>query len=151
MKLRKTLSIFAGLILIGASEFVGTYGTITHADAFGTVSSANVKPIKAGDLVLIGTVKEIQPRPTARSRKNWLVVVNVDRVVSGEFSGTTFTFAVHSPARAGLEVGRSYTVTATRTASGYVVDELHGFTRNVVRASRSLRAGRPRPSSSLES
>jgi hypothetical protein len=54
----------------------------------------------------------------------WLVTVVVEKVVSGEFSGSTFSFAVHSPAMSGLEVGRFYTVRAEWNGSGYVVDPL---------------------------
>jgi hypothetical protein len=78
---------------------------------------------KTEDLVMVGTVTKIYPTAEPRSLRNWAVVVNVDRVVSGEFTGTSFTFAVHSPARAGLQVGRTYTIKATRTAAGYFVDE----------------------------
>ena len=75
MKLQ-TLPIFAGLLLICASEvFGGTRGTIMQADAFIKTSllsaGANAKLNKAGHLVLVGTVEEIQPRSGARSRKNW--------------------------------------------------------------------------------
>lgn len=127
--MRTALTMLAGLLSIGCSDvFGGNCGTMMQSDAFITTSllsaGTNTKLNKAGDLVLVGTVKEIQPRSRARSRKNWLVVIKVDQVVSGQFSGTKFAFAVHSPANAGLQVGRSYTVKATRTASGYEVDEL---------------------------
>lgn len=83
----------------------------------------SLQAAKTKDLVVVGTVTKIYPTAEARSLRNWAVVANVDRVVSGEFSGTSFTFVVHSPARAGLQVGRTYTIEATRTAEGYVVDE----------------------------
>lgn len=120
--------MLAGLVLIGAC------GTITRSDAFIRTSplsaGTNAKLTKAGDLVLVGTVREIHSQSTARSRKNWIVVVDVDRVVSGEFSGATFSFAIHSPARAGLQVGQSYTIKATSTGAGYVVDELQWRNRS---------------------
>lgn len=78
---------------------------------------------KAEGLVLVGTVTKIYQLADTRSRRSWAIVANVDRVLSGEFTGTSFTFAVHSPARAGLQVGRTYTIKATRTAEGYLVDE----------------------------
>jgi len=56
-------------------------------------------------------------------RRRWAVRAHVDRVVSGTFSGDTFTFTVHSPAQSGLRVGRAYTIKATWTIEGYVVDE----------------------------
>ena len=73
------------------------------------------------DIVLVGTVTEIYP--VAGLLKWWAVVVHVDRVVSGEFSGTTFTFTIHSPSLAGLKIGRAYVVKAKWTDKGYVVDE----------------------------
>jgi hypothetical protein len=120
--------MLAVLLLIGPSDvFGGICGTIARSDAFVRRSSLCTgtysKPTKAGDLVLVGTVTETQPLSARRSRKNWVVVLHVDRVVSGEFSGSTFEFAVHSPAQSGLEVGRSCTVKATWTGEGYVVDE----------------------------
>ncbi|MFL6262492.1 MAG: hypothetical protein ACJ76Y_22570 [Thermoanaerobaculia bacterium] len=74
-----------------------------------------------GDLVFVGTVTKIVP--TSDKLKSWAVTVRVERIVSGTFSGTSFTFAVHSPAISGLKVGKSYTIRATWTKDGYVVDE----------------------------
>jgi hypothetical protein len=68
-----------------------------------------------GTVISIGTIDN--------GEKSWLITVKVKRVVSGEFSGPTFEFAVHSPARSGLEKGRAYTVEAVWNGSGYVVDE----------------------------
>lgn len=73
-------------------------------------------------LAFEGTVASIGQ--VAHERTRWLVTMKVKRVVSGEFSGPTFSFAVHSPAQSGLEKGRSYTVEAVWKDGGYVVDEL---------------------------
>lgn len=129
MKLRTALSMLVGLVLIGGSDvFGGTCETQIRSSAYLRTSSLNVgtnaKLKKARDLVLVGTVREIHSRSGACSLKNWIVVVDVARIVSGEFSGTTFSFAIHSPARAGLQVGQSYTVKATWIGAGYLVDEL---------------------------
>jgi hypothetical protein len=76
------------------------------------------------DLVLIGTITRLYPfSAPATVRRRWAVRMRVDRVVSGTFSGDTFTFTVHSPAQSGLRVGRAYTINATWTVEGYVVDE----------------------------
>jgi hypothetical protein len=76
------------------------------------------------DLVFIGTITKIYPfSAPATVRRRWAVRAHVDRVVSGTFSGDTFTFTVHSPAQSGLRVGRAYTIKATWTDKGYVVDE----------------------------
>lgn len=73
-------------------------------------------------LVLEGTIASIGQ--IAHERTPWLVTVTVKRVVAGEFSGPTFSFAVHSPAQSGLDKGRLYTVEAVWKDGGYVVDEL---------------------------
>lgn len=51
-------------------------------------------------LLLEGTVTSI--RNTDHRLTPWLVTVAVKKVISGQFAGSTFQFAVHSPARAGL-------------------------------------------------
>jgi hypothetical protein len=72
-------------------------------------------------LVFEGTVTAI--RTVANERKPWLVTVNVTKVISGAFSGSTFELVVHSPVLAGLKKGRSYTIEADWNGDGYVVDE----------------------------
>ena len=52
-------------------------------------------------LVFEGTVTSIRTIDHPLTR--WLVTVKIKKVISGEFSGSTFQFAVHSPARSGLE------------------------------------------------
>jgi hypothetical protein len=87
---------------------------------------ATAAPNHELDLVLKGTVTKIktfEPRDEL-SQKHWAVTVKVKRVITGSISEPTLTFAVHSPAMSGLKVGRSYTIKATRTADGYLVDEL---------------------------
>jgi hypothetical protein len=126
MELRNaTWIIIIGFLLFGANEVLGCiYGKFIPSRGFDraqVVSTGTI--VKERDLVLIGTVTKIYPLATAHSRRNWAVVAHIDRVVSGEFSGTTFTFAIHSPARAGLRVGRTYTIEARWTAEGFVVDE----------------------------
>jgi hypothetical protein len=75
-------------------------------------------------LVLTGTVTAISPvRTRAPSRRNWTVTVRVERVKTGKYSQPEFTFNIHSPARAGLAVGRRCTIEATLTGQEYIVDE----------------------------
>ena len=90
---------------------------------FGSVQfqSPHAEQAQNKDIVLVGTVTEIYP--VAGLLKRWAVSVHVDRVVSGEFSGTTFTFTIHSPSLAGLQVGRAYVINARWADKGYVVDE----------------------------
>jgi hypothetical protein len=75
------------------------------------------------DLVFLGTVTSMAPGHTGNTSKRWVVTTTVERVLSGRFSGSQFSFAIHSPAKSGLEVGKQYSIKATRTPTGYRVDE----------------------------
>jgi hypothetical protein len=94
------------------------------AAVLGMIVLAGTRPVAAapsktlvfeGTVVSIGTVDHPQTP--------WLVTVNVTKVVTGELSGSTFEFLVHSPALSGLEKGRSYTIEAVWEDNGYIVDE----------------------------
>ena len=74
-----------------------------------------------GELILSGTITSIMPGQGGLAP--WVVRLDVAKVLLGNFSGGSFDFAVHSPARSGLQVGRTYAVTATRRGDGYAVDE----------------------------
>jgi hypothetical protein len=76
------------------------------------------------ELVFLGTVTNIQQGLTGDFYKRFVVTTRVDKVLSGSFSGKQFQFAVHSPAQSGLDIGKQYTIRATRTESGYLVDDL---------------------------
>jgi hypothetical protein len=75
----------------------------------------------AGELILSGTISSITPEQGGLTP--WIVRLDVAKVLLGNFSGGSFDFAVHSPARSGLQVGRTYAVKATRRGDGYAVDE----------------------------
>jgi hypothetical protein len=77
------------------------------------------------DLVLIGTIKSIKlVDDPPLQRRNWAVTVRVEKVKTGIYSEPTFTFALHSPARSGVRVGRRCTIVATRTGQeAYVVSD----------------------------
>jgi hypothetical protein len=78
----------------------------------------------AKKLVLTGTVTAISlfnAKPP--SKRNWVVTIRVEKVKAGKFSQPEFTFTVHSPARAGLAVGRRCTIEVTWTGQGYIVDD----------------------------
>ena len=129
MKLRNTTAIVLGFLLFGVFGYAS--GTITPPQGFDgaqVVSSSTI--VKEGDLEFIGTVTKIYPLASIRLRKNWAVVTHVDRVVSGEFSSMTFSFAIHSPTLSRLQVGRTYAIKATWTDKGYVVDELQWMKTN---------------------
>ena len=114
--MRKTLAVILGLLLWGANQL--------PARGF---HQARPESVSAGpetsELVLVGTVTKLYPLATSRQRRAWAVVAHVDNVVKGEYSGATFTFSVHSPALAGLQVNRTYVIKATRVDGRYVVNE----------------------------
>ena len=79
---------------------------------------------QGADLVFVGKLTELTPVSMPGTRIRWTVKMAVKKVVSGRFSGDTFSFGVHSPTKSGLVVGGAYEVRATETPEGYVVDEL---------------------------
>ena len=72
---------------------------------------------------LWGTVEELYSSPLAQSRFNYVVQCRVDKILSGDFSGKTFSFRIHSPSQSGLEVGKQYKIEAKRTPEGFAVDQ----------------------------
>ncbi|HEY5420475.1 MAG TPA: hypothetical protein VIL10_07045 [Marmoricola sp.] len=79
-------------------------------------------PAKA--IVLTGTVTEIfQANAPPPSMEAWAVTIRVEKVKAGKYEEPTFTFTIHSPARAGLEVGHRYTIEATWNGHKYAVKE----------------------------
>jgi hypothetical protein len=81
-----------------------------------------VRITKKGDLIYKGTVTSIDIAETGDPNRNFVVTTKVDRVVCGSFSGKRFQFAIHSPARSNIEVGKQYRIVATRLPEGYEVD-----------------------------
>jgi tRNA/tmRNA/rRNA uracil-C5-methylase (TrmA/RlmC/RlmD family) len=67
------------------------------------------------------------------STRNWAVTIRVEKVKEGKFSEPKFTFTVHSPARAGLEVGGRCAIEAIWTEQGYIVDDTRWMRRNRAR------------------
>jgi hypothetical protein len=85
-------------------------------------TSTSAAPSKT--IVLTGTVAEIfQTNARPPSRKAWAVTLRVETVKTGKYDEPTFTFAIHSPARAGLKVGHRYTVEVTWDGHVYAVKE----------------------------
>lgn len=71
-----------------------------------------------------GVVEAIECAPLRpRGGLDWVIRTRVIEVVEGEFSGATFAFRVHSPSRAGLEIGQTYTIEAEEIDEGFTVDE----------------------------
>ena len=79
--------------------------------------------LAADVLVFEGTVVSIETAPLSNSPQNYLVTVQVDRVVRGQFQGKTFQFRVHSPEESGLKLNGKYTVEANRSDGKYTVDQ----------------------------
>ena len=115
-KVRKACLIILVCILFGANILPSQ----AHPQAQSAGSDTDQK---ADELVLVGTVTKLHPIAAPRSLRRWAVVMRVEKVMSGKFSGATFTFTVHSPANAGLQVNQTYTVKATRAGEGYLVNE----------------------------
>jgi hypothetical protein len=113
--MRTACAIVLGLLLFGANQLP------SRGLGRGQSAPAGAGP-KRYDLVLVGTVTKLYPAGAPRSRRRWAVVTRVESVESGEFSGATFTFNVHSPALAGLRLNRAYVIKATKTDGGYLVD-----------------------------
>jgi hypothetical protein len=84
-------------------------------------ASDAAKPL--GELVFRCTVLSITG-PTTDLLQPWIITTRVEKVLSGSFAGKQFQFPVHSPAQSNLAVGKQYTIRATRTTTGYSVDEL---------------------------
>jgi len=102
---------------IGLHFIAATVVVVTLMGGAGRAAAA--APTKT--LVFEGRVTSI--RTIDHELTPWLVTVAVTKVISGEFAGSTFQFAVHSPARAGLKEGGSYTIEAVWKEGGYTVDE----------------------------
>jgi predicted secreted protein len=74
-------------------------------------------------LVFEGTVIAIENSPLPKSTQNYLVTMQVNHVLKGQFKGMTFQFRVHSPTKSGLKLKETYTVEAKRFNGKYTVDQ----------------------------
>ena len=86
------------------------------------MTGASVEP-PSKKLVLMGTVTAISPVAKLPSRRNWAITIRVEKVKVGKFSYPEFSFTVHSPSMAGLEVGGHCTIEANWTGRGYLVKD----------------------------
>ena len=114
--MRKTCLVILGLLLFGVNQLSSP--GFNRAQATSPAAGLN-----SDDLVFVGTVTKVYPVAAPRQRKRWAVVTHVERVVSGEFSDSTFTFTIHSPANAGLRLNRAYLIRAIKTDGRYSVNE----------------------------
>lgn len=86
-------------------------------------------PTEVAPLVEIaGVVDSIEQ--VSGGLRPWKVNVRVDRVLRGEYRAPTLEFLVHSPSRRGLVEGKTCTVRAMRTATGYAVDDTRWMSCN---------------------
>lgn len=69
----------------------------------------------------VGTVERVEYSPLVNSDLNWAIYMKVNRVLSGQYGGDSFTFRVRNPTREGLEVGRAYRVKAVPFGRGYQI------------------------------
>jgi hypothetical protein len=95
-----------------------------------TVAPAPGEVADSKDLLFVAKVTAIKTSETGDPRRGWIVSTNVERTLSGKLAARTFQFALHSPAQAGLKVGKSYTIPAHWTGTGYEVDELNIWRHN---------------------
>ena len=97
---------------------------IIVACAAGWPMAGAAETARSKKLLLTGTVGSISqidaPPP---SLKNWEVSFHVEKVKKGKYSDPTITFRIHSPARAGLQLGGRYTIEAAWTGQEYEVSE----------------------------
>ena len=91
-----------------------------------------VDPSAAADvLVFEGTAVSIENSPLPQSTQNYVVTMQINRVVKGQFKGKTFQFRVHSPTKSGLTLKGKYTVEAKRADGKYTVDQYQWMRRPV--------------------
>jgi hypothetical protein len=73
---------------------------------------------KDEEFALQGTVIELRPMRGKHPHQKWLVVLRIESVVSGAFSGDTFSFNIHSPVKSRISTGGRYLLHATKTTTG---------------------------------
>jgi hypothetical protein len=74
------------------------------------------------DLVFRGEVESIEISPLPGSPNNFVVTTRVLEVVAGSFSGSHFSFRIHSPSKSRIALGQQLEVRAQRVPAGYRVD-----------------------------
>jgi hypothetical protein len=79
------------------------------------------------DLLVVARVTAIKRGDLDRP---WVVSTKVEKILSGQLSSRTFQFVVATPEQAGLKAGKTYTIPAHRTATGYRADELDIWRHN---------------------
>ncbi|TFH47376.1 MAG: hypothetical protein E4G94_00220 [ANME-2 cluster archaeon] len=79
-------------------------------------------------IVLQGTVTEIRPMQGSHPHLKWLVSLQVNSVIVGDFVGQTFSFNIHSPIKSGIVNGGQYVIQIERIQTGeYMLKDLEPY------------------------
>lgn len=70
------------------------------------------------NIVLKGTVTEIRPKQGAHPHLKWLVSLQVNSVIAGDFTGETFNFHIHSPTKSAIVKDGQYVIHLVRNQAG---------------------------------
>lgn len=69
---------------------------------------------KIENVILQGTVTEIRPARGPHPHHKWLVSLQVNSVIAGDFTGPTFSFNIHSPEKSRIVIGGQYVIELVR-------------------------------------
>ena len=69
---------------------------------------------KIENVVLEGTVTEIRAARGSHPHHKWLVFLQINSVIAGEFTEPTFSFNIHSPEKSGIVKGGQYVIEIAR-------------------------------------
>lgn len=125
---RRPLSMKAHFPLILGAALSGCLPACEKAPAAQTKRSVeNIpKPGQAGLVVenestFIGKVSRVEIGNLRHPYMRWVVVLKVDKVISGPSPGDGFWFAIHSPSQEGIKVGQRQRIRARKMADGYEI------------------------------
>lgn len=99
--------------------------TVLLAIALLTCFMTRAEAAQDEDLVFVGVVTKIELSRLEGSRKHWAASTEIEAVESGSFNGKSFSFRIHSPAKADLEVGGRYRFHATYKDGTYTLSEFN--------------------------
>lgn len=76
---------------------------------------------KLGESTFLATVTRVDIGDVHHTHLRWVVVLKVDKLISGPAVGEGFWFAIHSPSQEGVKVGQRYKVVARKMDGGYEI------------------------------
>lgn len=106
---------------------IGFYLSVDTANGYCVIELQQRVIVMEGEkdfekIVLVGTVTELIPARGLHPHHKWLVSLQIDAVITGDIEEKTFSFAIHSPIKSGVEKGGQYVIDAARIqADKYVV------------------------------